>query len=140
MNALEVFKTIMKEHTEVALATCGAGRPHVRIVNFLYDETQEGVIYFSSFGDNQKVQEFEQNNGVAFTTIPHSGNAHVRVKEATVSKSHYTVYDIKEGFIAKIPEYEETIEQVGQYLVLFEIHFKEAEVTLDFENSETICW
>lgn len=140
MNVSEVFKRIMKEQNEIALATCKGERPNVRVVNFFYDETQEGVVYFSSFGDNEKIAEFEENNRVAFTSIPHEGNEHVRVKDGTIQKSHYTVYDMKEGFAQKIPEYEMTIQQVGEYLVLFEIHFKEAEVILDFEQSGKIVF
>lgn len=140
MNVSEVFKRIMKDQNEIALATCRDGGANVRVVNFFYDERKEGVIYFSSFGDNEKIAEFKQNNRVAFTSIPHEGNEHVRVKDATVQKSKDTIYDVKEGFIAKMPEYERTIQQVGEYLVLFEIHFKEAEVTLDFEQSGTIAF
>lgn len=140
MNVLEVFKRLIKEQKEIALATCRDGNPNVRVVNFFYDEEKEGVIYFSSFGDNEKIIEFAQNNRVAFTTMPHEGNEHVRVKNATVQKSQETVYDMKEGFVRKIPEYKETIEQVGAYLVLFEIHFKEAQVTVDFEQSGTIVF
>lgn len=140
MNGSEVFKRIMKEQNEIALATCNGSIPNVRVVNFFYDEMKEGVVYFSSFGDNEKIAEFEQNNRVAFTSIPHEGNEHVRVKDGIVQKSKKTVYDIKEGFIKKIPEYEMTIQQVGEYLVLFEIHFKEAEVTLDFEQSGTLVF
>ncbi|MGL4798107.1 MAG: pyridoxamine 5'-phosphate oxidase family protein [Cellulosilyticaceae bacterium] len=140
MNTAEVFKRLMKEQKEIALATCRASGPNVRVVNFYYDEEVEGVIYFSSFGDNEKIAEFAQNDSVAFTTIPHEGNEHVRVKEATVQKSRKTVYDVKEGFVRKIPEYEMTIQEVGEYLVLFEVHFKEADVTLDFEQSGVITF
>lgn len=135
MNVLEVFKRLMEEQKEIALATCREGSPNVRVVNFVYDEAREGVIYFSSFADNEKIEEFAQNNNVAFTTIPHEGNEHVRVKNARVQKSKESIYDVKEAFVKKIPDYAMTIEQVGECLVLFEIHFKEAEVTLDFEQS-----
>lgn len=140
MNILEVFKRLMGEHKEIALATCKEGKPNVRVVNFFYDEAKEGVLYFASFADNEKVEEFAQNNNVAFTTIPYEGNAHIRVKDAKVEKSKETIYDVKEGFIKKIPDYAMTIEQVGAYLVLFEIHFTEAEVTVDFEQSGSIVF
>lgn len=140
MNVSEVFNRIMKEQNEIALATCKEGRPNVRVVNFFYGASKEGVIYFSSFGDNEKIAEFEANPYVAFTTIPHEGNEHVRVKNGVVKKSNATIYDMKEEFINKMPEYAMTIEQVGQYLILFEIHFKEAEVTLDFEQSGTMVF
>jgi general stress protein 26 len=37
------------------------------------------TLFFATFEDNDKVKEFEKNNKVAFTTIPKSGNEHVRI-------------------------------------------------------------
>jgi len=54
------------------------------------------------------------------------------------TESNYTVYDLKDEFIKKILDYAMTIEQVGEYLVLFEVHFQEADVTIDLENSSSI--
>lgn len=138
MDFVKEFNRIMREEKEIALATCNEGNPNVRIVNFCYNSTSKGVIYFSTFGDNQKVEEVEKNPDVAFTTVPHEGNAHVRVKKGTVQKSNYTVYDLKDEFIKKIPDYAMTIEQAGEYLVVFEVHFQEADITIDLENSGSI--
>lgn len=140
MKFLNVFNRIMEEQVELALATCKDGIPNVRVVNFCYDKTNEGIIYFSSFRDNKKVEEFTQNNRVAFTTIPHEGNEHVRVKNAMIKRSALTVYDVKEKFIKKIPDYEMVIEQGGESLILFEIHFKEAEVTINMEERGDIVF
>ena len=137
MKFLNVFNRIMEEQGELALATCKDDIPNVRVVNFCYDEA---IIYFSSFRDNKKVEEFAQNNRVAFTTIPHEGNEHVRVKNAMIKRSELTVYDVKEKFIKKIPDYEMVIEQGGESLILFEIHFKEAEVTINMEESGHIVF
>ena len=63
----------MDIQTELALATCTDDQPNVRIVNFYFDEAAKAVL-FSTFADNEKVKEFERNNSVAFTTIPHQGN------------------------------------------------------------------
>lgn len=138
MEYMQEFNRIMAEQTEIALATHAEDGPNVRIVNFCWDSRQKGILYFSTFGDNQKVREFEKNNTVAFTTVPHEGNAHVRVKRGTMKKSPLTVYDLKDAFIEKIPDYAETIEQAGEYLVLFEVHFHEAAVTVDLENNDSI--
>lgn len=40
------------------------------------------------------------------------------------------MYDI----YTKIPDYKDTINQVGQFLLLFEVKYTVAIVTLDFEN------
>ncbi|MEG0578809.1 MAG: pyridoxamine 5'-phosphate oxidase family protein, partial [Niameybacter sp.] len=91
MKFMNVFKRLMEQQGELALATCKEGIPNVRIVNFCYDEANEGIVYFATFGDNPKIEEFAQNNKVAFTTIPHVGNEHVRVKNATILQSQLTV-------------------------------------------------
>lgn len=134
MDFEKEYGRIMSEQVEIALATCVDGEPNVRIVNFCYKENVNGIIYFSTFGDNQKVEEFAKNASVAFTTIPHEGNAHVRVKNGTVRKSNKTIYDLREEFIKRIPDYAMTIEQAGEYLIVYEIEFHTLDVTIDFEN------
>lgn len=138
MDFLQEFNRIMTEQGEIALATCVDNIPNVRIVNFYYDTKKKGIVYFSTFKDNQKVEEFSKNNIVAFTTVPHKGNDHVRVTEAIIQKSNLTIYDLKDGFVKKIPDYEMTIEQAGSQLDLYEICFKEAVVTLDLTHSSNI--
>jgi len=114
------------------LATSVNNLPNVRIVNF-YFEDLTNTLFFATFGSNDKVKEFEINSNVAFTTIPHHGNEHVKAR-GTVQKSNRTIFEVAEGFINKIPDYKNTIEQAGESLVLFEIKFSTAIVTLDFEN------
>ncbi|MEG0353966.1 MAG: pyridoxamine 5'-phosphate oxidase family protein [Cellulosilyticaceae bacterium] len=138
MDFLKAFNRIMEEQSEIALATCVDNIPNVRVVNFYYDTRNKGVIYFSTFADNAKIEEFSKNKIVAFTSIPHEGNEHVRVVGATVKKSELTVYDLKEAFIKKNSDYEITIEQVGDQLILFEVKFEQADVTIDFTQSKTI--
>lgn len=135
MNTKNEFKRIMESQTEIALATCVNDVSNVRIVNFFYDESAQ-TLFFATFGDNDKVKEFEQNSKVAFTTVPHNGNEHVKAK-GNVNKSSLSIYDIKDRFISKIPDYKDTIEQAGQFLILFEIKFDTATITLDFENIDT---
>ncbi|MDF2987446.1 MAG: pyridoxamine 5-phosphate oxidase [Eubacterium sp.] len=135
MNTENEFKRIMVCQTEIALATSVNDVSNVRIVNFFYDESAQ-TLFFATFGDNDKVKEFEQNSKVAFTTVPHNGNEHVKAK-GNVNKSSLSIYDIKDSFISKIPDYKDTIEQAGQFLILFEIKFDTATITLDFENIDT---
>lgn len=134
MDFVKEYERIMAEQVEIALATCIDGAPNVRIVNFCCQDCSRGILYFSTFGDNQKVGEFVKNASVAFTTIPHEGNAHVRVKHGLVKKSSHTVCDLSAEFIKKVPDYAITIEQAGEHLVLYEIAFNAADVTIDFEN------
>lgn len=139
MDFVKEYDRIMAEQAEIALATCIDGASNVRIVNFCCQDHSKSIIYFSTFGDNQKVDEFVKNASVAFTTIPHEGNAHVRVKHGMVKKSSRTIYDISAEFIKKIPDYAIMVEQAGEHLVLYEIEFHEADVTIDFENIGSIA-
>ena len=130
------FTRIMETQNEIALATSNNNEPNVRIVNYYYDVT-ENTLFFTTFGDNDKVKEFQANPNIAFTTIPHNGNEHIKA-QGVVQKSDYTIFDIADKFISKIDGYKDTIDQVGEYLVLYEIKFKTAKVILDFENIHMI--
>lgn len=136
MNTKQEFESMMKEQTEIALATMKGSAPNVRIVNFFYDDRDKKV-YFLTFEDNDKVREISVSNEVSFTTVPKSGNAHVKIQgQAMPSKK--AINDVKEGFINRIEGYGEMIEQAGEHLKLFEISFTKALVTLDFENAEVL--
>lgn len=136
MNTKAEFLKIMSEQTEIALATSVNNVPNVRIVNFYFDP-EENVLYFSSFKENDKVKEINANSHVAFTTIPYSGNEHVKAK-GIVQKSSKTIFDVAEQFIAKVPNYKNTIEYAGESLVLFEMKFDTAVVTKDLSSIETL--
>ena len=122
----------MAEQTEIALATSVDNIPNVRIVNFYFDPA-ENILYFSSFEGNDKIKEMNSNPYVAFTTIPHSGNEHVKAK-GMVKKSSKTIFDVAEQFIAKIPGYKDTIEYGGESLILFEVKFETVIVTKDLNT------
>lgn len=136
MNIKTEFLKMMSEQTEIALATSVNDVPNVRIVNFYFDPI-ENILYFSSFKGNDKIKEFNANPHVAFTTIPHTGNEHVKAK-GTVQKSAKTIFDVAEQFVSKIPSYKGTIEYAGESLMLFEIRFDTAIVTKDLNTIETI--
>lgn len=132
MNIKTEFLKIMAEQTEIALATSVDNIPNVRIVNF-YFEPAENILYFSSFKGNDKIKEINSNPYVAFTTISHSGNEHVKAK-GMAQKSSKTIFDVAEQFIAKIPGYKDTIEYGGESLILFEVKFETVIVTKDLNT------
>lgn len=137
MNLRDEFERIMREQREIALATTTDGLPHVRIVNFYY-APEEHCVYFATFKDNEKVVEIAANPNIAFTTVPHNGtNEHVRASGRAV-KSARTVYHLAALFAAKIPRYQETIDAVGDDLILYEISLDTAVVTIDMEHIERI--
>ena len=137
MNMRDAFERIMREQREIALATTTDGLPHVRIVNFYY-APEEPRIYFATFKDNEKVIELAANPNTAFTTVPHNDTVeHVRASGRAVKSAH-TVYDLAPLFAAKIPRYQETIDEVGDDLILYEIAFDAAVVTVDMRHIEHI--
>ena len=71
MDVKKEFLKIMSEQKEIALATSVNNIPNVRIVNFIYDSTNN-ILYFSSFKGNDKIKEMESNSHIAFTTIDQS--------------------------------------------------------------------
>ena len=136
MNTKTEFLRIMAEETEMALATSVNNVPNVRIVNFYFDPC-DNILYFSSFKDNNKVKEIEENPSIAFTTIPHTGNQHVKAK-GLAKRSSKTVVDMAEHFIAKVPDYKKTIDYAGESLILFEVRFDTAIVTKDLATISTL--
>lgn len=137
METMKEFKRIMDEQTEIALATSADGSPNVRIVNFFFNP-DNNVLYIATFKGNDKVKEMKVNPNVAFTTIPHKGTEHVKAK-GTASKSKQSIYDLAEFFVKRIPGYQETIDYAGKSLIVYEIKFDIATVTLDLANSKTIA-
>ena len=136
MNTKTEFLRIMAEQTEMALATSVNNVPNVRIVNFYFDPC-ENILYFATFKDNDKVKEIEENPSIAFTTIPHTGNQHVKAK-GLAKKSSKTIFDMAAQFIAKIPDYKKTIDYAGESLILFEVRFDTAIVTKDLATISTL--
>ena len=137
MNTIKEFGRIMDTQTEIALATVGTdGTPNVRIVNY-YFNPENNVLYFATFKDNEKVKEIKQNRNVAFTTIPQKGNEHIKARGIAL-RSEKTVFDLTDCFCDKIPGYKNTIDFAGDSLILYEIHFKTATVTLDLSDIQTI--
>jgi hypothetical protein len=137
MNMTDEFLRLMRTQREIALATSADNTPHVRIVNFIY-VPEEGRIYFATFADNAKVSEIAANPAVSFTTIPHDGStAHVRAV-GTAAQSTRSIFDLADAFAAKIPGYGETIDAAGDALIVYEIVFRTAAVTVDMERSGTV--
>lgn len=137
METMKEFERIMDEQTEIALATSADGSPNVRIVNFFFNP-DNNVLYIATFKGNDKVKEMKVNPNVAFTTIPHKGTEHVKAK-GTASKSKQSIYDLAEFFVKRIPGYQATIDYAGKSLIVYEIKFDIATVTLDLANSKTIA-
>ena len=140
MDFSQEFNRIMAHQTDLALATSVQDIPNVRIVSFYYDPQKKGILFFSTERNNLKVTEFQANSNVAFSTIPAQENEHVRVHRGVIEKSKLGIDDLKDAFIKKVPDYEMVIDAMGHLLDVYEIHFTEAVVTIDFAQSEKITF
>ena len=125
-------------HTDWTCFSNYRNRRHSKFQNSqLLFNSKNNVIYFATLKDSKKVQEIDQNRNVAFTTIPTNGKEHIKAGGIAV-RSKNTVFDLADCFCNKIPDYKNIIEHVGNLLLLYEIHFKTATVTLDSSNIQTI--
>ena len=101
MDITNNFLEIMEKTTDMAIASSdSSNQPNVRIVRFYYN-SDEKILYFLTLKNSQKTVEFEQNNKVAFTTIPIDGLKHIKAK-GIIRKSQKSVQDLKNKFIEKI--------------------------------------
>ena len=134
MDITNNFLEIMEKTTDMAIASSdSSNQPNVRIVRFYYNP-EEKILYFLSFKNSQKTIEFEQNNKVAFTTIPKDGIKRVKAK-GIIRKSQKSVRDLKNKFIEKLPEVKKNIDEAENLLVLYEVSFTKATVTIGVKNT-----
>lgn len=138
MELKEEYKRIISSSNKIALATSTQGVPNVRIVNYCYDQSRDGVIYFTTLKGTSKEKEFAQNQTIAFTTIPETGREHVRVLNATIRKSLKTAEDLKDLFTAQIPGFLNTYEVLGSHLAVYEIVFKNVTISLASQSSNLL--
>jgi len=141
MSDISNYLEILGKTNEIALATAVNNIPNVRIVNFCFNADRPDILYFASDITNNKIQEFEQNNVIAFTTVPADGGiSHVRSARAAVEKSGRTMDEMAQLFISTIPGYDEAISAIGDALTVFEIHVKEAVVITGFEEPSFVTF
>jgi len=137
MDLKKEVERVMTETTTMALATSVDDMPNVRILNFIY-LINEKLLYFQSKKGDNKEKEFITNSNVAFTTIPTSGLAYIRVNNAIVNKSRKSIIDVKDIFIKKMPFYKDFIEQNGNTMDLYEVHFSKLRFYPDPDRFEEI--
>ena len=121
MEPKEQLAEVMKNTSLIALASSVEDLPNVRILDIFFDEKQNVVVFLSP-----KVKEFEANDTVAFTTIPQGPGPVVRVQNATVSKSDWSIDEIKDTLIAHRPGFEMMLKGFGENVVVYEVSFTKA--------------
>ena len=138
MNFMEIFNNVMATAADIAVASESGGQPNVRLMSFLYDSDQRGVIYIVTFAGSTKTLELSANCKAAFTTIPEQNSPHVRVQIACCKKSMLGLDDIKGRYLKKNPFFADLFEQMASALEVWEITFKEADVIVDMQNEDKI--
>ena len=134
MDITNDFLEIMKKTNNMVIASSDSNnQPNLRTVNFYYSP-DEKILYFLTLKNSQKTVEFEQNNKVAFTTIPIEGVKHVKAK-GIIRKSQKSVQDLKNKFIEKIPEIKKHFDEGENFMVLYEVSFTKATVTIGVKNT-----
>ncbi len=132
--ALSDLAQVLGGANKVAYATSLQDVPNLRIVNFVWDETTPGILYFASVRDSQGVQEFLASKRIAFSTVPETGNAHVASNHATGQKSQRTLAQMQAQFLAQVPGFDHVLDLIGAKLALYEIQMTSAEVDLGLGN------
>lgn len=125
MEPKEQLAEVMKNTSLIALASSVEDLPNVRILDIFFDEKQN-VVVFPTSTLSPKVKEFEANDTVAFTTIPQGPGPVVRVQNATVSKSDWSIDEIKNTLIAHRPGFEMMLKGFGENVVVYEVSFTKA--------------
>ena len=125
MEPKEQLAEVMKNTSLIALASSVEDLPNVRIVDIFFDE-ERNVGVFPTSALSPKVKEFEANRTGAFTTIPQGPGPVVRVQNATVSKSDWSIDEIKDTLIAHRPGFEMMLKGFGENVVVYEISFAKA--------------
>ena len=125
MEPKEQLTEVMKNTSLIALASSVEDLPNVRILDIFFDEKQN-VVVFPTSALSPKVKEFEANDTVAFTTIPQGPGPVVRVQNAAVSKSDWSIDEIKDTLIAHRPGFEMMLKGFGENVVVYEVSFTKA--------------
>lgn len=138
MELKQAFDTVMETTINMALATSINDQPNVRVVTYAYDPSNLGVVYFTTFKGNQKIQEFAQNEKVALMPLPENPDTPAQVRIfGKVQKAERCLDDVADLILKKAPFYAETLTQRDQ-LEVFEVIFEEAFVTIGMQDAQTL--
>ena len=139
MDAKLAFDQVMQNGVNIALATSVDCLPNVRVVTFAYDVKEPNKVYFTTFPGNTKTQEFQSNEKVCFVSLPEGALAQVQVRcHGFVKQSARLLSEIAPLIVAKMPEYQGLLDQAGDILLVYEIIFEEAQVTIGVDAAQTI--
>ena len=139
MDAKIAFDQVMQNGVNIALATTVGCSPNVRVVTFAYDVKEPNKVYFATFPGNKKIQEFQNNEKVCFVSLPERALTELQVRcQGIVKLSARPLVQVAPFFVAKMPEYQEMLDQGADVLLVYEVEFQEAQVTIGISEAQTI--
>lgn len=121
MAEKEAFIQTLNDTALIALASAGEAGPNVRLMDFIFDADAK-TIYVPTSSRSRKCAEFEVNDTVALTTIPHGPGPIVRIQGAKIAKSDKTVAELEDALIAKRMGIAHLIGAWGETGVVYAIH------------------
>lgn len=138
MELQQAFETVMENTINGTLATSVDGQPNVRVVTYGYSPTNPKALYFTTFKGNRKIQEFAQNEKVAFMPLPENPDAPAQVRIfGIVQKSERTLDEVADLILKKAPFFAETLKQ-RDFLEVYEVVFDQAFVTIGMDDAQTL--
>ena len=139
MTLKQNFEIVMEQSTNMALATSVENIPNVRIVTFGYNPAQPGHLFFTTFPGNAKIAEFAKNPNVSCMPLPESPEAGIQVRlHGTVKPSASSIEKIAPLLLKKFPAFQETLQAAKDILLVYEVNFSEAFVTVGMAEAQCV--
>lgn len=131
MDIKKAFEETMESTVNMALATSVDGNPNVRVVTFAYDKKYAGKLFFTTFGENQKVKDMAINPRVACIPLPENPASGVQVRIfGTAKESTISIGEVTSLITKKYPDGAATIKEGGEMMKVYEVDFSRVYVTI----------
>ena len=141
MDARECFEKTMNGSINMALATSVNDKPNVRVVTFGYSPDMRGRLFFTTFKGNQKIKEFDANPNVSCMPLPDGPESDTQVRIfGEVRKSEVSIDELIGMIEKKCSGNADTIREGGDMMVIYEVCFSQAHVTIGMNPSQLITF
>lgn len=138
---LTLFKEVKATTNKLALGTSLAGQADVKIVNFVWDESQPDTLYFSSVKTSEAVTIYDQDPDVAIITVPDNGtpgNSYLRARHVQLHRSTKTMVDLLPLYLQSVPHYQQVWDKIGSTLVVYALQLGDVKVDPGIGRSKQI--
>lgn len=141
MMDLTLFKEVKATTNKIALSTVLDNQADVKIVNFVWDETQPDTLFFSSVKTSEAIASYDQHPDVALITIPNDGtpgNPFLRARHVQIKRSTKTMTELLPLYLKTVPHYQQVWDAIGPTLVVFELKLGDVKVDPGLGRSKEI--